>query len=186
MVFKIHGGDNPFQSVGIPDLLCCFYGRFVGLEAKIPGNKPSAIQRATLRQIEAAGGIARVVYSVEDVDKALDDAMDHVGLAWIAGFFDGEGCITIRPSPFHDRGYVRLTITQKDPAPLVAIQKILGMGHLTKTRSNCHNLQIGRQPHVKRFFTTVGPFIRLRHRRLKVEEACDFMGIDRPNYYFHD
>jgi|SRR5215469_7441836 len=182
--FKIHGGDNPFQAAGIPDLIACFLGRFLGLEVKLPGKKPSRIQAITLKKIEENGGIARVVTSVADLDKVLDSVMDHATLAWIGGFFDGEGTIGIRPSPFHENGAVRLSFSQKDPTPLVAIQRILGMGRITKTQSDCHNLQIGKQSDVRRFLTTVGPFIRLRHRRLKVEEACDHLGIPYPNYYF--
>lgn len=69
--FKIHGGDNPYQEVGIPDLLVCFRGRFIGLEVKLPGEKPSPVQRVVLRSIEEAGGIAAVVTSVAEVEVIL-------------------------------------------------------------------------------------------------------------------
>jgi hypothetical protein len=62
--FKIHGGDNPFQAAGIPDLLCCILGRFVGIEAKMPGGRVSPIQQKRLQKIYDAGGIAAVVESV--------------------------------------------------------------------------------------------------------------------------
>jgi hypothetical protein len=61
---KIHGGDNPFQAVGIPDLLCCIHGRFVGLEVKLPGEKLRKMQRVALREIYNAGGVAAVVETV--------------------------------------------------------------------------------------------------------------------------
>ena len=69
--FKIHGGDNPFQEVGIPDLLCCYRGRFVGLEAKEPGNKPSPVQKAVLHEIVEAGGYAVVFTTVGQVSLLL-------------------------------------------------------------------------------------------------------------------
>jgi len=71
-VFKVHGGDNPFQEVGIPDLLCCWQGRFVGLEVKLPGEKPSPKQRHVMKAIQEAGGIAEVVTSVDDVVKIFE------------------------------------------------------------------------------------------------------------------
>src|SRR5436305_7998174 len=77
---KIHGGDNPFQEVGIPDLLCCYRGRFVGIEAKLPGETPSAVQMLHLREIEAAGGYAAVCETVEMVGRLLseiDKEVDH-------------------------------------------------------------------------------------------------------------
>lgn len=70
-VFKVHGGDNPFQEVGIPDLLCCWRGLFIGLEVKLPGEKASPKQRHIIRAIREAGGIAAVVSSVADVDRVL-------------------------------------------------------------------------------------------------------------------
>jgi hypothetical protein len=66
-VFNIHGGDNPYQEVGIPDLLICYRGQFVGLEVKQPGEQPSAIQKQILREIEAAGGYALAVSTLEEV-----------------------------------------------------------------------------------------------------------------------
>ena len=34
--WKEHGG--PYGSAGIPDIICCYKGRFLGLEAKLPGG----------------------------------------------------------------------------------------------------------------------------------------------------
>jgi hypothetical protein len=70
--FKIHGGDNPFQEVGIPDILACYRGRFLGLEVKLPGEEPSPMQWKVLDEIRAAGGIARVVRTVVEVTDLLD------------------------------------------------------------------------------------------------------------------
>lgn len=64
--FKIHGGD-PMQEVGIPDLLVCYRGRFVGLEGKQPGESPSPKQKQILDEIEKAGGIAQSFSTVGEV-----------------------------------------------------------------------------------------------------------------------
>lgn len=69
--FKIQGGDESFQEVGIPDLLVCYKGRFVGLEVKMPGGKLSAKQKAVLDEIANAGGIAAVVTTVGQVSHLL-------------------------------------------------------------------------------------------------------------------
>jgi hypothetical protein len=68
--FKIHGDDS-YQEAGIPDLLVCWRGRFIGLEVKLPGNTPSPLQEKVLREISRAGGIAEVVTSVEQVRNLL-------------------------------------------------------------------------------------------------------------------
>ncbi len=68
--FKIHGDDS-YQEAGIPDLLVCFRGRFIGLEVKLPGETPSPLQEKVLREIKGSGGIAAVVTSVEQVRNLL-------------------------------------------------------------------------------------------------------------------
>ena len=42
--FKVHG--EIFMRAGIPDIICCYKGRFIGIEVKDEGNKPSELQLA--------------------------------------------------------------------------------------------------------------------------------------------
>lgn len=63
--FKEHGG--PYGQSGVPDIIACYKGRFLGLEAKLPHGKLTALQRRAIDSINAAGGIARRVESVDDV-----------------------------------------------------------------------------------------------------------------------
>ena len=53
------------------DILCCIKGKFVAIEAKVPGNKPTARQRQTIMAIEAAGGIAFWADSLDMVKSEL-------------------------------------------------------------------------------------------------------------------
>jgi Holliday junction resolvase len=46
---------------GIPDIIACCKGRFVAVECKAGGNKPTALQLRELDRIKAAGGIALVL-----------------------------------------------------------------------------------------------------------------------------
>jgi len=46
---------------GVPDIVGCVDGRFIGIEAKIDYNKPSEIQAYTLLDIAKNGGYAVVV-----------------------------------------------------------------------------------------------------------------------------
>jgi hypothetical protein len=69
--FKIQGGDESFQEVGIPDILCCYRGRFLGLEAKMPGGKPTAKQKAILNEIVDCGGYSVVFTTVGEVSHLL-------------------------------------------------------------------------------------------------------------------
>lgn len=70
LCYKIHGGDL-YQETGIPDLLCCIQGLFIGIEVKDPGGKPSAVQLAQGARIKKAGGRFLIAKSLNDVKKFL-------------------------------------------------------------------------------------------------------------------
>lgn len=77
---KIHGSS--FQKPGIPDILACYRGHFLGLEVKNETGRPSQAQLIHIDNINNAEGIARIVRSVEDVhaiiqsiDKLHDTAL---------------------------------------------------------------------------------------------------------------
>lgn len=57
-----------FTSSGIPDLLSCINGRFVGIEVKADDGDPSELQVWTVNKIRRAGGVAVILYP-----KAFDE-----------------------------------------------------------------------------------------------------------------
>lgn len=75
---KIHGG--PMQAAGIPDLVGCVAGMFVGLEVKLPDDRsqPTKLQSATLAAIRRAGGLGAVVRGERT---ALDTIAEHLATA---------------------------------------------------------------------------------------------------------
>ena len=60
-----------YGTAGIPDVIACIDGRFYGFEVKTDEGTPTKLQLATIRKINAAGGIALVVRSVEDVKAVI-------------------------------------------------------------------------------------------------------------------
>ena len=68
--WKQHGSG--YGSAGLPDIICCYRGRFVGLEVKQPGNKLTRLQEITLERIRAAWGEAHMVTSVAEVKQILN------------------------------------------------------------------------------------------------------------------
>lgn len=66
-VIKIH---DKYTS-GISDLIICHRGKFVAIELKVGNNKPTKLQELFLMQIEEAGGVVGVAYSIEDVERIL-------------------------------------------------------------------------------------------------------------------
>lgn len=50
-----------YGSSGVPDIVACYKGRFLGIECKAGRGKTTALQEHNLAQIEQAGGIALVI-----------------------------------------------------------------------------------------------------------------------------
>ncbi len=56
--YPVTGG---YGASGVPDVVGCYKGRFIGIECKANGNKPTALQQMNLDKIAAQGGIALVI-----------------------------------------------------------------------------------------------------------------------------
>ena len=68
--WKEHG--SVYGTNGVPDIICCYKGRFLGLECKLPGGRLTKIQKRTIEKINRAGGVACRVESVEDVKRVIE------------------------------------------------------------------------------------------------------------------
>lgn len=64
-VVKTHGSPH---LAGLPDILCCYRGRFVAIEVKRPTTRHTvtARQQAFLDAIADAGGVVGVAVSVDE------------------------------------------------------------------------------------------------------------------------
>jgi Holliday junction resolvase len=69
--FPVTGG---FGRSGIPDIVVCYKGNFIGIECKAGVNKPTALQFAEIDKINKAGGVAFWVseHNLDNVTKLLD------------------------------------------------------------------------------------------------------------------
>lgn len=66
--FPVTGG---YGRSGVPDIVACHCGRFLGIECKAGYNKPTALQEAEMAKIRAAGGETMVIR--EDTHNLLED-----------------------------------------------------------------------------------------------------------------
>lgn len=62
--WKEHGG--PYGTSGVPDIICCYKGRFIGMECKLPSGRLTELQKRAISKIIQAGGIAGRVECVAD------------------------------------------------------------------------------------------------------------------------
>jgi hypothetical protein len=66
---------------GIPDIVVCYRGRFIGVECKAGKNQATALQEAELIKIEQAQGIAIIVnelnvVEIENLLNTIDNLQD--------------------------------------------------------------------------------------------------------------
>lgn len=71
--WKEHGGM--YGTAGVPDIIACIGGRFYAFEVKTEKGEPSALQEATIRKILAAGGVAVIVRSVDEVRAVINGSL---------------------------------------------------------------------------------------------------------------
>ena len=64
-----------YTKSGIPDILACINGYFVGIEVKAQNGTPSELQLHNVHAINAAGGFAFVLYpsKFDEFKKFVDD-----------------------------------------------------------------------------------------------------------------
>ena len=56
--YPVTGG---YGNSGVPDIVACYKGRFIGIECKAGKNKPTALQEKNLNSISSNGGVALVI-----------------------------------------------------------------------------------------------------------------------------
>lgn len=62
------------MGVSTLDILCCIAGKFVGIEVKVPGKKPTPRQNFTIKAINEAGGVAFWTDSLDYTRQMLEAA----------------------------------------------------------------------------------------------------------------
>ena len=59
--YVINQWGGPYTRAGIPDLTICYEGTFIALELKTETGKPTELQLYHIREINKAGGYARIL-----------------------------------------------------------------------------------------------------------------------------
>jgi Holliday junction resolvase len=85
-VYYFYPVASGFGSSGVPDIVACICGRFVGIECKAGEGKPTALQEKNLMQIMNNGGIAVLVN--ENGIEALTNLLTAVNKKKMTGMFN--------------------------------------------------------------------------------------------------
>lgn len=75
--FKVHGSE--FMMAGLPDIIVCAEGYFLGLETKMPDKRGNTSMRQDYvhGQIRNADGVAEVVCSAAEAVNVIEQALAH-------------------------------------------------------------------------------------------------------------
>ena len=93
-------------------------------------------------------------------------------LAYIAGFFDGEGCISGHMGRRHPSA--RISIGQKDPKILYWIQETLKIGRISKnSKSSNSSWRITRKEDIGRFIELILPYSIIKKEQLLVGQKLN-------------
>lgn len=72
---------NGMTKAGIPDILACVNGYFVGIEVKASNGKPSPLQFYHQEEIRKAGGISIILYpeNYDEFKVFIEDLLEDPG-----------------------------------------------------------------------------------------------------------
>lgn len=61
-VYYFFPATHGYGRSGVPDIVCCVKGKFLAIECKAGGNKPTALQEKEIDAIRKAYGVAAVIH----------------------------------------------------------------------------------------------------------------------------
>ena len=70
---------SPYGKRSVSDILCCYRGLYLAIEIKIGKDTPTPLQKRFFRKTQAAQGLARACWSMEEVKefiKSIDKIID--------------------------------------------------------------------------------------------------------------
>ena len=72
--YYFYASTGGYGASGVPDIICCYKGRFIGIECKAGKGKTTALQEKNIAQIIAQGGLAIVVNedNIEEVRTLIE------------------------------------------------------------------------------------------------------------------
>ena len=98
--FKVWGGG--FQQSGIPDVVACKNGIFIGIELKSSTGKPSELQKYNIKQINESGGVGIILFpeGFEEFKSLMEGVMEcdsHIqGLELLKDANTSTNCVILK------------------------------------------------------------------------------------------
>lgn len=71
-IWYVRTNSHGYGRKGIPDVLACYRGKFVAIEAKVAPDKPSPWQQREIADIQLSGGVALVIYNIDELGRVFN------------------------------------------------------------------------------------------------------------------
>ena len=77
--YYFYASTGGYGASGVPDIVACWKGIFLGIECKANGNKPTALQQKHLADIHFAGGVSMVIdeTNVDELENIIRGAKNE-------------------------------------------------------------------------------------------------------------
>ena len=59
--YYFYASTGGYGASGVPDIVACYKGKFIGIECKANGNKATALQQKHLREISMQQGVSLII-----------------------------------------------------------------------------------------------------------------------------
>ena len=59
--YYFYASTGGYGASGVPDIVACYKGKFIGIECKAKGNKATALQQKHLREISMQQGVSLII-----------------------------------------------------------------------------------------------------------------------------
>ncbi len=59
--YYFYASTGGYGASGVPDIVACYRGKFIGIECKANGNKATALQQKHLREISMQQGVSLII-----------------------------------------------------------------------------------------------------------------------------
>jgi len=72
-IYHFMPATGGYGNSGVPDIVCCAWGKFLAIECKAGNNRTTALQDRELKRISDAGGVALIIneQNIDDLEPFL-------------------------------------------------------------------------------------------------------------------
>ncbi|OLB68611.1 hypothetical protein AUI06_10355 [archaeon 13_2_20CM_2_52_21] len=92
----------------------------------------------------------------------------EIELAWAAGFFDGEGSISVVQRPHRDYWYPLVQVGNKERTPIERFRGIIGTGFIFTRRQDRFNMWVAASKKAEHALVQIVPYLVVKQKQAQL------------------